>query len=206
TSTEVYHTTVPSFSAAAIIAGVVSWASPGSATAASPTASSIRRNIFMVSSSSLKSTRKCAAALSAKAQPHRGTSRHDERRRRTDQDVLPDVDDVIAVGAQVRMRAHDARQQVFAGAIRPGEQLDVVRLHADGHVVAGSCKVARADIQSMSIEGNLVAADVLHVEDVAAADEPRDEPRVRTIVDVFGGADLFDAAGIHHDDPVGHRH
>ena len=38
------------------------------------------------------------------------------------------------------------------------------------------------------------------------ADEARDEPRRRLVVEVVGRADLLDPAVVHHHDPVGQRH
>src|SRR5882757_9522473 len=48
-------------------------------------------------------------------------------------------------------------------------------------------------------------ADHLAAEQVGVTDEIGDEARAWPVVNVGGGADLLDLAGIHHRDPVGHR-
>src|SRR5829696_9571447 len=46
----------------------------------------------------------------------------------------------------------------------------------------------------------------LEIERVLRPHEARDEGRVRPIVDLLRRAGLRDPPGIHHDDPIGHRH
>ena len=46
----------------------------------------------------------------------------------------------------------------------------------------------------------------LAVEQIDVADELGDPARTRRLVEIARGCDLFEPAGIHHPDPVGHRH
>ncbi len=58
----------------------------------------------------------------------------------------------------------------------------------------------------MAAELDAAPAGVRHRQHVAAADEARDELGIRVLVHILRRADLLDAAGIHDDDAIGHRH
>src|SRR5438128_312140 len=141
TSTEVYQTTLPSFSAAATSAGVVCCARSGAAmhSAAMVTAHSCRKLLFMVPPVVRlmnllvlvrASVREPAAALGRKAYTDARAGRDVERGGRGDQHLLPDVDDVVAVTAEISMLAHDAGQHVRTGRCL-AHDLEIV--HLDAH-------------------------------------------------------------------------
>jgi len=70
--------------------------------------------------------------------------------------------------------------------------------------------VARVEFRSHHLQGRAGEGDVVLVagdafDDVAGADEARDEFRLRAIVDVLRRADLGDQPLVHHCDAVGHH-
>src|SRR5690348_268233 len=214
TSTAVYQTTLPSFSAAASIAGVVSWPAAAMATmdAQRPATSAARRVNRMLPP--VVAGRAVSGSLSDDASASIGTkSDADVRSRRYvegcrcgDQQRLAGVDQVIAVAAEIRLAANDAGQHVVGVERTIGDDFEVVCLDADGHRLAGPRELAMRDVDRMAVDAHARAVDVRAFEHVAAADETRDEPRMRAIEQVFGRADLLDPPTVHHDDPVGHRH
>ena len=125
TSTEVYQTTLPSFAAASTIAGVVSWASAGIATAldaSSPDISkrAIRSFIFPPRGVVIAMRTPAAMLLFARPRQSSGSKRTPTRASggtsmragAATSSFLPDVDDVVAVAAEISLAAHDARQHV----------------------------------------------------------------------------------------------
>src|SRR5689334_14598502 len=201
TSTELYHTTLPSFSAAATIAGVDSCAANGSATDNASHPISLR---ICMPVSSLLSTREAAAPLGPQPYLHLGSGGEVERGGRGHQQLLPHVHHVVAMAAEVRGAADHARQHVVRAHLHAlGNDLDVVRLHAHAHVAG---ELALPHVDRVAADAHLVARHVPGVDHVARADEARHEARVRPVVYVLGRADLLDAPGVHHHDAVGHRH
>src|SRR4029079_2899724 len=116
-------------------------------------------------------------------------------------------DDVIAMPAEIRMAADDPRQHVIprSGAIAR-DQLEIVRLYADGHRFPGAGELAVRDLERLAADLDAAPPDVPALEHVSRADEARDEFRLRPVVDLLGRADLLDPAEVHHHDAVGHRH
>src|SRR5262245_10828580 len=110
TSTEVYQTTFPSFAAAAIIAGVVSCAkaSPDSRTMenATTTRSSLHAMLLILLMGRIESAGEPAAAFRVESYRDRRAVRYRDVRRRSNQQILADVDDVVAMASEVGLAAH----------------------------------------------------------------------------------------------------
>src|SRR5215831_2594476 len=119
TSTEVYQVTFASLVAAASIAGVVSWAcAPGTRTQSAPAAynrpSSIRFIAILQDCNNYgrDSAGETAAALRSEPHAHLRPCRDLQLRRRGNQDFLTDIDDVVAMAAQISLAAYHAGHDV----------------------------------------------------------------------------------------------
>src|SRR6516225_8238565 len=96
-------------------------------------------------------TRETATALPPEANAHARSHRHVHVRRRVYHHFLPDVDDVVAMTAEIGLAAHDAGQNVVETArLECREQLEIVGLHANVHRVAPARELAAADFQSVA--------------------------------------------------------
>src|SRR5689334_21906050 len=96
--------------------------------------------------SSFALAREAATALRRKPDGDSRTGGHLDVGRRADLHLLPDVDNVIAMAAEIRLAAHDAGEHVVAGTARRHrtQQLEVVRLDADRHVRPLAGEIAAA--------------------------------------------------------------
>src|SRR5579864_9054405 len=194
TSTDEYQTTLPSFAAASSIAGVVSCASAGMATALHVSSPDISRRAIPVIRLPpqghpivMRNPPPCsfgeaAAKLGVEAYANTRFGRQIHARGRCHQQFLSDVDDIVAVASKIGLAAHDARQHVVRFARMRRQQLQIVRLDADAHFAAGVGEAAVTDCQRAAIDFHALAADVAHAQEVAAADEARDERRFRVFV------------------------
>src|ERR1700687_4691038 len=86
-------------------------------------------------------------AFGAKANLHFRSGRKIERCRRRDQQLLSNVDQVVAVTAEVRLAAHGSAERVGAVGVRVGQKLEIVRLDAKAHLLARAGELALADFK-----------------------------------------------------------
>src|SRR5207249_8269001 len=112
-----------------------------------------------------------AATLRAQANVDLRSGRYGERCGCGDQELLADVDDVVAMTAEVRLAADDARKHVRLIDLPVGAELDVVRLDAHAHRLAGPREFAVPDVHHPAGDLDAVAVDVYAIEDIARADE-----------------------------------
>ena len=110
-----------------------------------------------------------------------------------------DVHDDLIVHAEEGHGGHDAAQHALVG----GNDVHVLGANDDVHGLLEFEARVHA-VEHMARKADAPVAQHHAVEDVALADEVRDEGVFRLVVDVDRGADLLDAALAHDHDRVGH--
>src|SRR5438046_8943936 len=93
------------------------------------------------------SARQTSAALRLEAHRDLRSRRHLDLGGSADHNLLSDIDDVIAVAAEIRLTAHNAGQYVIARYRgRRRQRLQVVRRHPNAHLRAACYKLAFSDL------------------------------------------------------------
>src|SRR5580698_10219569 len=220
-SIAVYQTTLPSFFAASISCGVIASAGGAAARAASantvPSASAVEpfrtsrleiSRCFIASFLSVLLSAERAAAFRRQRQPDFGTPSdrgfggcHDDAQG----GAIRCLDHVVAVGAEKHLPRHGGLDGVVRRRRGLGRELDVVLADRDGGILT-RIELGADHLQHGACEGDMVfvAGDTL--DHIAGADEAGDEFRLWPVVDILGGAELVDLAGIHHRDQIGDGH
>src|SRR5205814_4874447 len=126
------------------------------------------------------SARQPAAALGIEAHRSLRAVRYFQIDTGRNQDVLPHVHDVVAVAAEIRLSANDARKDIIGVRARGGSrhELEIVGLHANARRLSGPGKFALSDFQRVTTDLDRVSGHVRRLQDIAAADETRHESRV----------------------------
>src|SRR3984957_14717149 len=219
-SIEVYQTTLPSFFAASISCGVIASAGGASAragaakTVVNPAAAELFRSwrlenfrCLIASLRLLFLSTERAAALGRKIKPDLGAPGNRVLGSGDDAQggAVNCLDHVVAAGAEKHLTGHGRLYGGLRALRRLRRKLDIMLADRDGGVFAG-VEFRSHHLQGHTREGDMVLVAGDAPDDVAGADEARDEFRLRAIVDLFRRAELIDLAGVHHRDQVGRRH
>src|SRR5712692_1733313 len=229
-STEVYHTTLPSFLAASIKAGVTALAAGAAdltdvastldaASAVAPLSTSRRENLgffivpllsnscSVVAPAPRRSPAQHPAALRRQVEPDR-RALGDVLGRRGDDAQLRSIrglDHVVAAVAEKDLPHDGARHHVLHRLRLAGPQPDDVLAHRDRAVGVGH-ELGAGAAQRRFAASDVIVVDRLALDDVAGADEAGDEFGAGPVIDVLRRAGLLDLSRIHHRNHVGGRH
>src|SRR6266702_1864276 len=229
-STAVYQMTLPSFFAARVSAGVTLLAAGRAARAVlhgSGSASAAR--VRARRTWRLPTLRGCMdvsgqwgtpldgvpstgyqrpAPLGRQGKPDGSAGSEALRRRGRDPELraIRGLDHVIPRAAQEDVaddRALDGVGGRRTGRVVRDADLELADGHGDLHA-GGQRRAAALDRSSRKRDVRRIERPA--AEDVAAAEEARDELGARPVVHLLGSAELLDAPGVHDGDPVGGRH
>src|SRR5664279_2742089 len=229
-STEVYQTTLPSFLAASISAGVTALAGGAAdstrveneapaTSALEPISKSRRENFdFFIGVSSMNIillfrlvswtlSLQRPAFIRRQHQPDRAALRDALARGGDDPQLraVLELDHIVPAAAEKDLSRHGRRQGVFRLLRLRGGNTDVVRADRDRAVDAGRELGADAAQRGAGkADAGLVARFAL--DHVAGADEACNELRARSLVDIFRRSRLLDLAVVHHADQIGGGH
>src|ERR1700688_1303354 len=213
-----YMITLPSLVAASTSSGVIATGGGAaarageantalSASAVVPFKTFRLENFLAIIVSSTLSPAQRAAAFRRQREPDLGTPGNGVfgRRHHPQGGAVRGLDHVVAAGAEKHLPRHGGLDRILGRRRRLRRQLDIVLADRNHGPLAGL--ELRADhLECCSGKRDVIGIARGAVDDVAGADEARDEFRLRPVVDVFGRAELVDLAGVHPRDQVGGGH